>query len=156
MAEVVRRAACASHPFPLRNTANVGRVAVVAVDVAQHADELRECRGIEPAVLFQTVARAGAELLEVPASLGDADHRDVEMTALDHRLQRRKDLLEGEISRRAEAEPARSNARPPARPLGFRCILAGLSLRRLFDVSAEFEAHGGEQLVLEHRLAARD
>ena len=77
-------------------------VAIVAVDVMQQAHELRECRRVEAAVLFQAVAGAGAKLLEVPSRLRNTYDRNVEVAALDHRLQRRKDLLVGEIAGRAE------------------------------------------------------
>ncbi len=46
--------------------------------------------------------RPRLQLVEVPAGLGDADHRHVEMAALDHRLQRRKDLLVREVAGGAE------------------------------------------------------
>ena len=77
-------------------------VRVVAVDVAQQARELLEGRRVEPAVLLEAVAGAGLELFEIPAGLGDPDHRNVEVAALQHRLQRREDLLVGEVARRPE------------------------------------------------------
>ena len=58
--------------------------------------------GSTPAVLLEAVARPRLELVEVPAGLGHADDRHVEVAALDHRLQRRKDLLVSQIARRAE------------------------------------------------------
>ena len=67
-----------------------GRVVVVAVDIAQQAAQLVERRGIEPAVLLDAVAGPGPELVEIPAGLGHADDRHVEMAALHHRLQRRE------------------------------------------------------------------
>ena len=54
-------------------------VAVVAVDVAQQAAELVQRRRIEAAMLLQAVLGAGLELIEVPAGLGDADDRHVEV-----------------------------------------------------------------------------
>ena len=80
------------------------RVLVVAVDVAQQAAQLVERRGIEPAVLLEAVARPGPELVEVPAGLGHADDRHVEVAALHHRLQRREDLLVGQIAGGAEED----------------------------------------------------
>ena len=46
--------------------------------------------------------RTRLQLFEVPASLGDADDRHIEVAALDHRLQRRKDLLVRQVAGRAE------------------------------------------------------
>ena len=80
------------------------RVLVVAVDVAQQAAQLVERRGIEPAVLLEAVLGAGLELVEVPAGLGHADDRHVEVAALHHRLQRREDLLVGQIAGGAEED----------------------------------------------------
>src|ERR1700730_4653281 len=78
------------------------RVPVVAVHIAQQSRQLVERRGIQPAVLLDAVARAGAELVDAPARLRHADDRHVEMAAFHHRLQRRKDLLEGQVARRPE------------------------------------------------------
>ena len=41
---------------------------------------------------------ARPELFESPAGFGDADHRHIEVATLQHRLQRGKDLLVGEIA----------------------------------------------------------
>ena len=78
------------------------RVGVVAVDVAQQRQELRERRLVDAAVLREAVARPRAELVEVPARLRDADDGHVEVPAPDHRLQRREDLLVREIAGGAE------------------------------------------------------
>jgi hypothetical protein len=78
------------------------RVAVVAVDVAEQALELLERGRVEPAVLLEAGLRAGVKLLEASAAFGDADDRHIERAALDHRLERGKDLLEGEVAGRAE------------------------------------------------------
>src|SRR2546425_8771361 len=122
------------------------RVLVVAVDVAQQAAQLAERRGIEAPVLFEAVLGTGLELLELPAGLRHADDRHVEVAALHHRLQRRKDLLVGEIAGRAEEHEG----------VGVEFAHRGLRLlRRLFEVTAELIAHGREQLVGEVRFAAR-
>ena len=55
-------------------------------------------------MLLDAVAGAAAELLERPARLGDADDRHVEAAAPDHRLQRREDLLVGEVAGGAEED----------------------------------------------------
>src|SRR5262249_26776288 len=57
---------------------------------------------VEPAVLGDTVARAGAHLVERPPRLRDADDGHVEVTAPCHRLQGGEDLLVGEVAGRAE------------------------------------------------------
>ena len=80
------------------------RIAVVAVDIVEQAGQLLERRRIEPAVFFHAVARAGTKLLEGPAGPGHTDHRHVELTALRQRLERRKDLLVGQIAGGAEKD----------------------------------------------------
>src|SRR5581483_6018881 len=78
------------------------RVFVVAVDVTQQPGQLVESRGLDAAVLLDAVARPRAELIDLPAGFGHANDRHVEMAALDHRLQRRKNFLVGEIAGGAE------------------------------------------------------
>src|SRR5262249_60778613 len=97
-----------------------------------------ERRGVEPAVLVEAVLGPGPELFEVPTRLRHADHRHVEVAALHHRLQRGKDLLVREITRRAEEYER------------IRMVVAHRALpsrRRLFEMAAELVAHGREQLV---------
>jgi len=53
-------------------------------------------------VLFDAVFRAGLELVEVPAGLGDADDRKREAFILDHALEGGEDLLECEVAGGAE------------------------------------------------------
>src|SRR6202034_2828319 len=79
-------------------------VLVAAVDVAQQLHELRECRGIDAAMMLEAVASALPQLLEAPSVLGHADDGDIERAALDHRMQRRKYLLVGEITRGTEED----------------------------------------------------
>ena len=79
-------------------------VAVIAIDVVEQRGEPVEGCGVETAVLFEAAARAFAELLQVPAGATDADHRDIEAAAPDQRLQRRKDLVEGEVAGGAEED----------------------------------------------------
>ncbi len=75
-----------------------GRVVVIAVHVAQQAAQLVKRRRIESAVFLQAVLRPGLELVQVPARLGHADDRHVEIAAFHHRLQRREDLLVGQVA----------------------------------------------------------
>ena len=102
------------------------RVVVVAVDVAQQPAELGEGRAVEPAVLLEAVARPRLELVEVPAGLGDADDRHVEVAALHHRLQRREDLLVGEVAGGAE-EDERVGVRVAHRARPLASLAAGFS-----------------------------
>ena len=75
------------------------RVLVVAVHVTEQRGELGEGRRVHPTpVLLQAVLGAGLQLIEPPARLGHADHRHVQVSALQHGLQRRKDLLVGQIA----------------------------------------------------------
>jgi hypothetical protein len=91
-------------------------------------------------VLRHAVARASAQLIEGPPLLRHPDHGYVEVTAACHRLQRGEDLLVREVPGRAEEDEG----------VGTRG-----RHRLLLEMAAELEAHGGEQAVLELRLAAR-
>ena len=81
-----------------------GRVLVIAVHIVQQRGQLGERRRVEAAVLFHAVARPRLELVQVPAGLGHADHRHIQMAAADHRLQRREDLLVRQVARGAEED----------------------------------------------------
>src|SRR6185312_3219168 len=94
--QIVRWASCAVK-FAAKGREG-SRVLVVAVNVAQRADQFFEGRRIDSAVLLQTVFCARAKLVEVPSGLGYADDRHVEMSAFRHRLQRRKNLLVREVA----------------------------------------------------------
>ena len=79
------------------------RIVVVAVHITQQSGELLERSRIDPAaVLLEAVACTRLELVQVPAGLGHADDGHVEVAALEHRLQRGKDLLVSKIARCAE------------------------------------------------------
>src|SRR5690242_8403630 len=56
------------------------RILVIAVNIAQQAQQFFESGGIEATVLFQTVFRASTKLIEVPSRLCDADDRNIEMS----------------------------------------------------------------------------
>src|SRR5262249_32350923 len=77
-------------------------IAVVAVDVSQAAREGGERRLVEAAVLGHARLRTVEQLRQHPARLRDADDGKGQSAALRHRLQRRKNLLLGEIPRGAE------------------------------------------------------
>src|SRR5262245_34511049 len=53
-------------------------------------------------MLLDAFTRSRAQAIERPSSACHADDRHVERIALEHRLQRGKDLFEGEIAGRAE------------------------------------------------------
>src|SRR4029077_8188936 len=70
------------------------RVGVITIHVTQQTGELLEGSGVGPAaMLLEAVARTRLQLVEIPAGLGHTDDGHVEIAALEHRLQRRKDLL---------------------------------------------------------------
>ena len=85
-------------------------------------------------MLLEAVAARAPELVEVPAGLGDADHRHVEVAALDHRLQRREDLLVREVAGRAE-EDQRVGVGVAHGVLFSACLAGGL-----FEVAAELDS----------------
>ena len=116
-------------------------IIVVAIDITHEAAERFERLGIETAMRLRDYPWRGLSDLRRPASLGDADHRNLQGSALDHRLERRKNLLVRKIAGRAEEDQS--------------IRLRRTHLALLLDVAAELEAHGGEKLVGEIRLAAR-
>src|SRR6267378_7675078 len=75
-----------------------GAVPVVARDVFQQSAQFVKRGRIKPAVLLHTVFSAGTQLVEAPSRFRHTDHRNVQMAAPDHRLQRRKDLLVRKIA----------------------------------------------------------
>src|SRR5208337_1107357 len=70
---------------------------VVSIHVTEQAGKFLKSSCIHSAVILEAIVGPCLQLLQVPASLGDADDRYVEMTALDHRLQRGKYLLVREV-----------------------------------------------------------
>jgi hypothetical protein len=88
---------------PLAQLRKGGVVIVIAVDVAEQADQLLERLFVDaPAVFGEAVAGSLAQLLDGPAGLGHADHGHVEMAAPNHLLEGREDLLVGEVASGAE------------------------------------------------------
>src|ERR1700722_11259072 len=53
-------------------------------------------------MLLDAVGGPCAELIEIPALFCNADHRHIEIAAFHHRMQRREDLLVGEVAGRTE------------------------------------------------------
>ena len=102
-------------------------------------------------MLLEAVVRPRPKLVQVPTRFGHADDRHVEVAAFDHRLQRRKNLLVGQIARGAEENQGVgmeiTHCQSPFR--------ATLFAGRFLQMSAEAVAHRREQLVLIIRLTAR-
>ena len=98
--EVVRGMLCASELAS--KCVECRRVLVVPVDVLKQSGQLVERGPVETAVLLDTVLRPRAHLVQRPARLRHPDHRNIELPALGHRLERGKDLLVREIARGSE------------------------------------------------------
>src|SRR5262249_23522645 len=80
------------------------RVVIASGHIAQKTTHFFERVGINPAVVFNAVMRSRPELLEIPISFGHADDRHSEVSALDHRLQGRKNLFVRQIPGRTEKD----------------------------------------------------
>ena len=105
-------------------------IVVVAVDVAKPLRELGEGGGVDSsAELLEAVARAGTELLEPPARLGDADDGHLEATGFGEGLERGEDHLVGEIPGRSE-EDQRVRIDSPCSRCNPPCALFVTSLDR--------------------------
>src|SRR6266478_9351447 len=74
------------------------RVLVVTINVAQQAGQLFESRRIDAAVFLQAIVRPRSKLIQIPSGFGYTDHGDIKMSALQHRLQRRENLLVGQVT----------------------------------------------------------
>ncbi len=81
-----------------------GGVLVVAVDVAELFDEPGESGLVDAAVFFQAVASPSLKLREIPARLGDADDRYVQVIVLEQVLDGGKDLLVCQVAGRPEED----------------------------------------------------
>src|SRR5271155_2026048 len=115
-----------------------GGVLVLAVNVTQMLEQQGKRLLVDAtAVSLDAVVGAGPELIQVPARLGYSNDRELKMAAPRYRMQSRKDLLVGQIAGRAEEGQ------------GVRMWLAHAPLPFLFQMSAEFESHRRQQLVLE-------
>src|SRR5882762_6536963 len=96
-------------------------------------------------MFLETISGASFELVEVPARFGDTDDRHVEVTALQHRLERRKDFFVSQVARGAEENKG----------IGMHCVHGSYLHSGFFQVSAEFVAHARKKLLLKIRVAAR-
>src|SRR5439155_14479941 len=88
----------------LANCLECSRVVVVAVHITQQTAQFLECVRVQSAVFLQTISCPGLQLVEVPACFGDADDRNVEVPALQHRLQSREDFFVSQVARGAEKD----------------------------------------------------
>src|SRR5215471_8419902 len=76
-----------------------GRILVVTVNITEQTAQLVPSRTINSsAVFFEAVSCPRSKLIETPTCLCHPDNRHVEVAPFDHRLQRRKDFLVGEIA----------------------------------------------------------
>jgi hypothetical protein len=81
-------------------------VAVVAVDIAERVGE-RDERAVvvhAAAVLLDAVASTLAEVVDAPVRRRHPDHWHCELPALRHGVERREDLLVGEVAGGAEED----------------------------------------------------
>src|SRR3984957_4107619 len=110
------------------------RILVVPVHIPQKANEFFESGRIKPAVFLQTVFCASAKLIKIPSCFSHADHGDVEVPTLYHRLQRRENLFVGKIAGGAE-ENERIRVKTGHEYLSFRqpqtCLSAFPNVRRI-------------------------
>src|ERR1700733_11133414 len=75
------------------------RVRIIALHVAQQRAELVERRGVESPMLFKTHPYSRPEFIHIFRRPGHADYRYVQVAVFNHCLERREDLLKGEIPR---------------------------------------------------------
>ena len=79
-------------------------VCVIPINVTQGRRELRERSFVNTAVVLNAVSCPRPELVNGPSSVCDTNDRHVEMTAANHGLKRRENLLVGEIAGGAEED----------------------------------------------------
>src|SRR6476646_11759387 len=79
------------------------RVFVVTINITQEPAQFVEGRRVDSSPVFlDTVSRPRSELINIPTCLGYSDNRHVEVASFDHRIQRRKYFLVGEIASSTE------------------------------------------------------
>src|SRR4029077_16232478 len=71
---------------------------VVSINIAEQTGKFLKGRGIDSAMFFEAVVGTRAELVERPASFCNPDNRHIEVTAVQHCLQRGKYLLVGQVA----------------------------------------------------------
>src|SRR5712671_4296321 len=71
---------------------------VIARNISQEASELVESRRIEFTVPLDALARSGAKLIRRPVRPRHADHWHVQVAALHHCLECRKDFLKRQVA----------------------------------------------------------
>ena len=116
--EVVRRAACAAELLRAARRTSPDRGSRRRRSAAASTSFANAASSTPPPCCSRLSRARARSCSQVPARLGDADHRHVEMAAPDHRLQRREDLLVGQVAGGAE-EDQRVRARG-----GHRCSAA--------------------------------
>ena len=104
------------------------RVGIIATDIAQQSRKLAKGSGIDTsAVLLEALAGASLQLIKIPTGPGHTDDRHIEVPTLQHRLQRRENLLVGEVAGGAE-EDKRIGTRFAHRDVAFSTVIC----RRVF------------------------
>ena len=93
-------------------------IPIIPVDVLKTRGQFGKSIRIHAAVFLDTIAGARFQLVQIPASLGHADHRHIEATVPDHRLECGEDLLVGQITSRTKEDKRvrmrhRHGLRPP-------------------------------------------
>ena len=81
-----------------------GWIFVIAINVTQSFAQYFKSSRIKFAVLLNAVLGAGTKLFFIPAGPGDPNDRHRQVAMLGHGLQRRKNLLESQITRGAEKD----------------------------------------------------
>ena len=79
-----------------------GGIVVIAVDVLQVGAQALEHGRIQAAVVFEAVAHAFAQRVDVARATGHADDRQFDLVVAEERLQGGEDLLVGEVAGGAE------------------------------------------------------
>src|SRR5260370_18249187 len=135
--------------LPHRNKRS--RIGVVAINITQQRTQLLPRRRIQAPMLLQTVLRPSLQLVEVPPSLRHANHRNIEGATLDHRLQRRKNLLIRKIASRTEEHQRIGMKLTHA----FSPSTCNLLTNRLLEMTAKLITHRRQQFIRQVTLPAR-
>src|SRR6266851_1198913 len=135
--------------LPHRNKRS--RIGVVAINITQQRTQLLPRRRIQAPMLLQAILRPSLQLIKVPPSLRHANHRDIKGATLDHRLQRRKNLLIRKIASRTEEHQRIGMKLTHA----FSPSTCNLLTNRLLEMTAKLITHRRQQFIREVSLTAR-
>src|SRR5260370_38724407 len=135
--------------LPHRNKRS--RIGVVAINITQQPTQLLPRRRIQAPMLLQAILRPSLQLIKVPPSLRHANHRDIEGATLDHRLQRRKNLLIRKIASRTEEHQRIGMKLTHA----FSPSTCNLLTNRLLAMTTKLITHRRQQITREASLTTR-